>query len=115
MTRLMVVLYLDEVQERSCGKREQRQGSLVAAGKPGLPAVGPAGACRIDAYLGAGHGSADVPEGERPVDGGVDGELGAGQRPDGGDSPPSRPSDGLDGRVESLAPMDPVTVPRSKK
>jgi len=72
-----------------------------------VPAVGPAGACRIDAYRGATHGSADVPEGERPVDGGVDGELGAAQRPDGGDSPPSRPSDGLDGRVESLGPDGP--------
>src|SRR5712691_7347586 len=65
----------DELQERSCGKREQRRGPLVAASEAGLSAVWIAGACRVDADRGARHGSADLPEREWPVDGGVDREL----------------------------------------
>src|SRR5436190_22296777 len=106
MRTAFVVPFSDEVQERPCGKREQRRGSLVAAGQPGPSAVRSVGACRIDAYGSASDGSAVMPKGERPVDGGVDGELGAAQRPVGSDGPgAARPSGcrgGLDTRVESL-------------
>src|SRR5271169_5959189 len=100
--------YSDEVQQRPRGQREQCGRSLEASGEAGLLTVWAAGARCVDADRGASHGSAELPGGERPVDGGIDGELGAAQRPVGSDSPgaahPSGRGGGLDRRVESLGP-----------
>jgi hypothetical protein len=117
-SRLQFFSFLDEVQERPRGKREQRRGPLVAASEAGLYAVRLASACRVDVDGGASHGSADLPEGERPVDGGVDRELGAAERPVDSDRSGAAQSAGSGASTvasKSSAPMCPVIVPRSKK
>jgi hypothetical protein len=79
---------------------------LVAAGETGLLAFWLAGPCRVYTDRVARNGSANPPGREGSVDGGVDRELGAAQRPVNSHRPgaaePAR--SGLDSRVEILGP-----------
>src|SRR6202042_549562 len=101
----------EEVQERSGGQRQQRQGPVVAAREMGLAGFWLASpdrveADRVEADRVAGHGSANPAGGERSGDGGVDRERRAAQRPvdrDGASAAqPAR--SGIDRGIERLGP-----------
>jgi hypothetical protein len=96
----------DEAQERSRSKREQRGRPLVAAREASLLAFWLAGPCRVDTDRVARNGPANPPGRKGSVNGGVDRELGAAQRPVNSHRPgaaePAR--SGLDSRVEILGP-----------